>query len=315
MKGRFSLIAAIGTPLHADDTLHVDALRLHLEDQWAAGITGVLVGGTMGLMQLLDDATYAALVEESVSYSSARGELMVGAGDTSLKRTRNRISILNRMKVDGAVVLAPYFWKFDQAGLITYYKRLADFSTNPLFVYDVPGITGTHMALETLLELARHPNIAGVKSSRDPSWTRRLADTAPPGFRVLFAEATMVDVLMHHGVREHLDGVFAIAPRCTAAIARAAMKGDWDGATVYQHRLTELLEVLKRHGVFESMAALLNERGIPGKYAPEPFEPLTDSLRQRILAEPASQEILRLETEKSSVTLSVRNSASAASAV
>src|SRR5581483_2684467 len=70
-----SLVAAIGTPLTKDESLHVDGLEAHLTDQWDNGMTGVLVGGTMGAMQLLKGATYEQLVDRSIELSRSRGEV------------------------------------------------------------------------------------------------------------------------------------------------------------------------------------------------------------------------------------------------
>ena len=85
------LISALCTPLNDDGSLHVDGLAAHLDDQWRHGIAGVLVGGTMGLMQLLGDETYRELVRCSVQLSRGRGEILVGVGDTSFTRTLSRI--------------------------------------------------------------------------------------------------------------------------------------------------------------------------------------------------------------------------------
>ena len=78
------VISAVTTPLHEDDSLHVEGLEAHLEEQWQAGIDGLLVAGTMGLMQLLTDRTYADLIEHALRISAGRGEIMVGVGDASL---------------------------------------------------------------------------------------------------------------------------------------------------------------------------------------------------------------------------------------
>src|SRR5579862_3952810 len=111
---RFSLITAIGTPLNEDEELHIEGLEAQIEDQWANGMTGLLVGGTMGAMQLLSDKAYHALVDHSIRCSRGRGEILVGVGDASYARTLQRIVVLNKKQADGAVVLCPYLLKFSQ---------------------------------------------------------------------------------------------------------------------------------------------------------------------------------------------------------
>jgi 4-hydroxy-tetrahydrodipicolinate synthase len=256
-------------------------------------MTGVLVGGTMGAMQLLTEETYRRLIESAIEFSRGKGEVMAGAGDTSFARTRERILFLNTKKLDGTVVLSPFFIRFGQSELIDYFIALAEVSKHPLFLYDLPGITGTQLTLETVKQLARHPRIRGIKCSGDLGTTRQLLDAAPTGFRVIVAQADLVDILLRHGVREHLDGVFSLAPFWIKAIERAAAKSDWETAAAYQQRVSALLRVLKKEGVFQTYSFLLNERGIPGSFMPAPIRSLSDDERAAILREQVVRELLR----------------------
>ena len=132
------ICTAIGTPLDEDDNLCADGLRRHLEDQASAGIPGVLVGGTMGVMPLLTSRTYGQLVHKAVEYWSGRGEILVGVGDLSFSRTRERIQLANELPIDGVVALTPFFLPYSQADLIEYFQDLADVSSSPLYLYDLP---------------------------------------------------------------------------------------------------------------------------------------------------------------------------------
>ncbi len=160
-----TLVSAIGTPLTDAELLHEEGLAAHIEDQWSSGITGLLVAGTMGLLQLLRDETYEALVRRSVEFSRGKGEVLVGAGDCGFARTRDRIAFLNTQKVDGVVVLAPYFLCFSQSELLDYFRGLADESRAPLYLYDLPQRTRCKIQLATALELSNHPNIRGIMCS------------------------------------------------------------------------------------------------------------------------------------------------------
>jgi 4-hydroxy-tetrahydrodipicolinate synthase len=287
-----TLIAAVGTPLDSDEALHREGLEVHLSEQWDSGMTGILVGGTMGAMQMLADATYRKLVESAIEISRGKGEVMVGAGDTSLARTREKIRYLNERKIDGTVVLSPYFVRFGQPELIDYFQSLAEVSKHPLFLYDLPGITGTNLELATVQKLAKHPRIRGIKCSGDIGTTRQLIDSVPAGFRVIVAQADLVDVLLHHGVREHLDGVFSLAPFWVKAIEQAAQKDDWKTAAEYQRRLSGILRVLKKYGVFPTYSLLLNARGIPGQFMPAPIRPLSEAQREAVMNESAVIDLL-----------------------
>jgi 4-hydroxy-tetrahydrodipicolinate synthase len=288
-----ALFAAVGTPLTADETLDRAALEMHVVDQFRGGMTGVLIGGTMGLMQLLTDATYRQLVEVGARAAAGRGEVMVGVGDTSLARTRERVRFVNEQRgIDGVVCLSPFLVKFSQEELVDYFIALGDESRVPLYLYDLPVLTGVKLSLETVLAVAKHPNIRGIKCSTELGWSRQLADLAPRDFRVIFAQADLVDVLLRAGVTQHLDGVFALAPDWTAGIARAAAAGDWARAAAMQQKMSALLRALKEFGVFPSFTALLNARGIPGNYCPAPLRQLDEARRERLLASPIVAELL-----------------------
>ena len=222
-----SLITALCTPLNNDDSLHVEALAAHLDDQWGHGIRGVLVGGTMGLMQLLDDAVYRDLVHRAVRLSQGRGEILVGVGDTSFTRTLARIRYVEQFDVDGVVVLAPFFYQLGQADLIAYYRGLADQSRKPLYMYDLPQRTRTNLDLDVILQLSKHPNIRGIKCSGEWTVTRRLMDHVGDGFRVVPAQPTLVDMLVRCGVRDNLDGIFGILPALAVSVVEAAERGDY----------------------------------------------------------------------------------------
>ncbi|HWB54270.1 MAG TPA: dihydrodipicolinate synthase family protein, partial [Tepidisphaeraceae bacterium] len=95
-KSDFHFITAIGTPLDRNENLHEEGLEQHLADQWGSGIQGILIAGTMGMMQLLRDQTYQQLVKRAVQLSKGKGEILVGAGDAGLARTLDRVRFLNQ---------------------------------------------------------------------------------------------------------------------------------------------------------------------------------------------------------------------------
>jgi 4-hydroxy-tetrahydrodipicolinate synthase len=289
---RFSLITAIGTPLNEDEEIHVQGLEKQIEYQWAGGMTGILVGGTMCEMQLLSDKAYQQLVDHSIEFARGQGEVMVGAGDASFARTKQRIEFLNQRKIDAVVVLTPYLLKFSQAELVEYFKALADESAHPLYLYDLPIYTGTKLSMETVQRVAEHPNIHGIKASCDVGWTRSLLDLNLPDFRVIVAAANLIDVLMRAGVKEHLDGVFALHPHWVSEVARASERQDWDAASAAQRRIIQILNLLHENGVMATFTVLMNLLGIPGCFAPRPYRRHDAAKAQAIARMPIVQELL-----------------------
>lgn len=261
------LITAIGTPMEQDERLHEAGLERHLEDQWGAGINGALVAGSMGLMQMLRDDTYMALVRRSVEISRRRGEILVGVGDAGWARTRDRIEAVCKFKIDGVVAVAPYFFRFSQEQMVDYFRALADDSPVPLYLYDLPARTGVELESATYEALFMHPNIRGAKVSGRIDAARELTERFGETRRIIVAEPQIIKDLLQEGIRHHLDGVFAVAPRWFVDLARLAEVEDWAAAAVIQERINQLLGLLRgSRSLFGCFTELMNARGIPGRF-------------------------------------------------
>jgi len=289
------IISAIGTPLTEDESLHVQGLEAELDLQWRNGISGVLAAGSMGTMQLLSDQTYSDLIRLSAELVPGKGELIVGVGDTSFARTRDRIHLVNRYKVDAVAVLTPYLLKYSQDELIDYFHALADESKAPVYLYDLPQITGLKVEIPTVLAVSEHDNIRGIKCSDSAHETRVLIEALKANgsdCRVIVAQPMLLDVLVKHGVRDHLDGVFAIAPEWGSAIVKHTEAGEDDEALAYQRDLVEFLNLLRSRNTFAAFSALMNARGVPGRYAPRPYRLLTDEQVEELLSRAIVRKLL-----------------------
>jgi dihydrodipicolinate synthase/N-acetylneuraminate lyase len=287
------LCSAICTPLDEREMLHANGLREHLHDQAAAGINAVLAAGTMGLMQLLTETTYADLVRVTCDSWSGKGEIFVGVGDTSFSRSLERIHIVNEFKVDGILALPPFFFQFSQDELCDYYRALADQSRAPLYLYDLPQRTGTSLEIETVLQLAPHPNIVGIKCSGPIAQTRQLIDAleAQP-FRVMVGCPTLVDHLFRVGISQHVDGCYALAPRIASDIARSARDDNWSEAARLTQILCRMLATMHEYGVYPAAQEILRAKGISGSILPRPYRPLSERRLEEFVNEAAIQSIL-----------------------
>ena len=286
-RHRTKIISAICTPLRDDESLNVESLEQHIEEQVQAGFSGLLVGGTMGLMQLLSDATYRDLIEQGVKLGGGRLEMLVGVGDTSFARTRDRIAYAQQFDVDGLVVLTPSWWKFNTEQLFQYFTSLADFADKPIYLYDLPGLTGVSIEIELMQKLSDHPNIAGIKCSGPWQGVRQLMGAIPDRLRVIPAQPLLIDQLIRLGVEENLDGIYSIFPELTAKIVEAAEAGLWEQAESLTRDMSEILRVLGKYGVIPACGSILNARGIVSTALPRPLELLDENQQAKLLDEPA----------------------------
>ncbi|WP_437223662.1 dihydrodipicolinate synthase family protein [Planctomicrobium sp. SH661] len=288
-------ITALCTPLTDDEQLHREGLDAHIHDQLEHGIDGLLVGGTMGAMQLLSDPTYLDLVQQSIQFNAGRAELLVGVGDTSYVRTRDRIRLVEDLEIDGVVIITPYFFKFRQIELIQYCTSLADVSRKPVYLYDLPGLTGSKLEVDTVLKVLEHPNIHGIKCSDHFVNTRPLIDQLGDRARVIVAQPLLMDVLLKSGVREHLDGIFGLVPQWMQEMKKATVADDWAQVTRIQNDLSELLKFLLAFPapILSSASEVLRQRGIPGNIAPAPMPRLTPPQQEIFANTPIVQKAIQ----------------------
>jgi dihydrodipicolinate synthase/N-acetylneuraminate lyase len=285
-------LTALGSPTDDEHNLHEEGLEAHIADQFKGGIESFLVGGTMGNMQLLRRDTYRRLVDRSIEICNGHGEILVGAGDLGVGRTLERIEWLNDKAIDGIVVLSPYFWHLKQSELIDYYTELADKARRPLYIYDLPGLTGQTLTIETYLELGKHPNIPGAKISGNVPHSIDVINALGPDFRVIIAEPLLIDVLLRSGLEHHLDGMLAIAPHWTVEIGNAAVAGDWEAAAKAQRKLTALTHLLRQFGG-GGFTAMMNARGIPGRFNVPPYGSISESELEELASDPTMIEFTK----------------------
>lgn len=291
---KMGFITAIGTPLTQDDNLHIEGLDAQLSDQFDGGIKALLVGGTMGLMQLLTDQVWKDLVDHSIAIGAGRFELMIGGGDVSFARTKSRIDYLNECDgIDGVVLLTPYFFPVSQDELIDYFMALADHSNKPIYLYDLPQLTGLPLDIPTVCKLATHPNIKGIKCSGDFPTTRKLIDKIDDDFRVIIAQPAIMDVILRYREIEQLDGMFAVYPHWVSAMGNAAMAGKWHEVTIIQEKMNEVAKQMIAAGVFGGFTAIMNAKGIPGRFAPRPLRMLDEESTASLLQNHAIKSFLK----------------------
>ncbi|MCD6175938.1 MAG: dihydrodipicolinate synthase family protein [Planctomycetes bacterium] len=266
-----------------DGALHTDGFKQHIDQQFASGIYGVLICGTMGRMQLLSDAVYRDAVKFGSQFCAGKGETFIGVGDASLPRTLDRIRYVEQFDIDGVVVLSPYLFKPGQQELIDYFTAVADRSTKPVYLYDLPVLSGVKLENETVLKLSKHPSIYGAKCSDKWEDTRSLMEMVDDDFRIIPAQPFLVDQLVYMGVESNLDGVFSICPELICEIVKAAENRDYMTASKLQKDLSAFLLLMRKEfPLLDAFSAILNSRGVEGELAMSPARKMDELERERL---------------------------------
>jgi len=178
------LLTAMLTPFDASDRVDLrEAARLaqFLVDQ---GNDGLVVCGTTGESPSLGDEETIAMFEATKKAVGERAVIVAGTGSNN---TRHSIEMTKRAEaagVDAILAVVPYYSKPTQGGMLTHFGLIAESTSLPVIIYNIPHRTGINMLPATLLELAsRHPNVAGVKeSSGDFAQFTEILRSRPAGF-------------------------------------------------------------------------------------------------------------------------------------
>lgn len=156
-----SLITAIKTPYNDQGEIDLPTYDKLIAKQIAAGVDGIIVGGTTGEGHLLSWEEHLMLIAHSVHQY---GEKLIIIGNTGSNNTREAIKATENgfaMGMDAALQINPYYGRTSDAGVIEHFKRVLEIG--PAFIYNVPGRTGQDLTPDIIEPLASHENFIGVK--------------------------------------------------------------------------------------------------------------------------------------------------------
>lgn len=233
------LLTAMVTPFDAGGDVDFDQAARLAGALVAAGCDGVVVNGTTGESPTLTDNERWQLFDR-VRATLPQNTVMMGTGTNDTAHTIALTREANARGADAALVVAPYYNKPPQDGLIAHFEAIADVGL-PVVLYNIPGRCGVNLSVATTLRLARHPNIVGTKEAAgDVDQVARICAAAPDGFLVWSGDDALTLPFMSVGAH----GVISVAAHVAAAALRrmidSAEIGDLATASALHSRLLAL---------------------------------------------------------------------------
>lgn len=223
------LLTAMVTPMSADGAVDYDAtqrLASHLVD---AGNDGLVISGTTGESPTTTDAEKEQLVRVVHEAVGDRAQIVAGVGTYDTIHSVELARQAEKAGATGLLVVTPYYSKPPQTGLLEHFRRVADSTTLPVMLYDIPGRSGVAIATETLLQLAEHDRIVAVKDAKGDLYeTARVL--AHSDLAIYSGEDALNLPLFAIGA---VGAVSVVAHACAneyAAMLRAVDAGDLDEA-------------------------------------------------------------------------------------
>jgi 4-hydroxy-tetrahydrodipicolinate synthase len=234
---------ALVTPFGRDGSIDRERFAEHVEAQIAGGVEFLVPCGTTGEGATMTAEEQREVIALTVEAARGRAAVMAGAGGNKTDEVVSRARAAEEAGADAILSVSPYYNKPTPAGLYGHYRAIAEAVGIPVFVYNVPGRTGSNVSAGTLLRLAEIENIAGVKeASGDLEQMMTIIAGRPAGFVVLSGDDALTLPLLAAGG----DGVISVvaneAPALMSGLARAALAGDMAEARELHYKLLPLMQ-------------------------------------------------------------------------
>ena len=240
------VLVALITPFDSEGEVDWAATEQHIDDCIVSGADGIVVTGTTGETSTLTDPEKLKLVEVAKSVSGGRAKIITGGGSNETAHAIEMYKASEKAGADGVMIVTPYYNKPTQAGLLTHFRMVADATDLPVILYDIPGRAGIPIKYETILRLAKHPNILAVKDAKgDLSEVSRVLNQTD----LLYFSGDDPNVLPHLSIgATGLIGVTAnIAAAPYRAMVDAVNAGDLHTARAAHQQLEPLVRAAMTH--------------------------------------------------------------------
>jgi 4-hydroxy-tetrahydrodipicolinate synthase len=228
-------MVAVVTPMDADGAIDCGSLHKLVDFHVEHGTQALIVAGTTGESATLDHREHIALLESACELAAGRIPIIAGTGSNSTSQTLALSKAVDHLPIAALLVVTPYYNKPTQEGMRRHFCVVADAVTHPLILYNVPGRTGVDLQTATVVALAQHPNIQGIKEATgELDRVHALRGECGPEFSLLSGDdATSCEFMLRGG-----NGVISV----TANVVPASMRGLCDAARAGQRAEAEHID-------------------------------------------------------------------------
>ncbi|MCB0832301.1 MAG: 4-hydroxy-tetrahydrodipicolinate synthase [Bacteroidetes bacterium] len=235
---------ALVTPFKSDGQIDDIALKKFVDFQIENGVDFLVPCGTTGESATMNDRERALVISTVVKQANHRVPVVAGTGTNATSSSIEYSKQAQDLGADAVLLVGPYYNKPTQKGYRRHFEAVAGSIQIPAILYNVPGRTGGNIEARTILELAKTPNIIGVKeASANFSQFAEILKYRPKDFLVLSGDDALTLPMLSMGA----DGVISVAgnqiPGIMASICRFAHEGNWSDARDLHYRYIDLMNI------------------------------------------------------------------------
>lgn len=226
-----------------------DATKEHIENLIAGGVNGILFLGSIGEFFAMTLKEKKELISFAVKTVDNRVPVLVGTGGTAADYVIELSNFARKEGVDGAAVITPYFFQFNEQTLYNYYSYIAQNVDLNLYVYNFPARSGVNISPETVFKLAKnYKNIVGIKDTMDTiSHTRELIQKVKLTLEREFAVYSGFDEYFLPNLLNGGDGLIGglsnVAPKLFAEFYNSYQKNDFSKIKLISEKINIMMKI------------------------------------------------------------------------
>jgi 4-hydroxy-tetrahydrodipicolinate synthase len=241
------VLPAIITPFKRNSAMALDiqGLERNIDFLLSCGIHGIVPCGSTGESATLTFEEHEKVIEIAVDKVKGRIPVLAGTGSNNTAEAVRLTKAAKDIGADGVLVISPYYNKPNRSGLVKHYTKLADLDI-PVIMYNVPGRTGQNLEPDLVAELARHPNIVGIKeaSGNIGQISRIIEETQDEDFVVISGDDNITLPILALGGAGVISVAANVDPRRMVAMYEAMKHGDYQKALVIHFALSPLMRAM-----------------------------------------------------------------------
>lgn len=283
---------ALVTPMNQNG-IDYEAFGRLIDWQIAEGINALVIAGTTGEGSTLTDEEHREVLRFSVERTAGRVPVIAGTGSNDTAYAIELTQFACSIGCDAMLVVTPYYNKATQKGLIAMYTAIADASTKPLILYNVPSRTGVSIEPATYLALADHPNIAAIKEANGN--ISKIVETAAlvgDKLDIYSGNDDQIVPILSMGGTGVISVLSNVLPARTAEICSRFFAGDVSGSAALQCELLPLTNALFSEVNPIPAKAAMAAMGFGEDYLRLPLTPMEDAHKAVLLQEMRRQGVI-----------------------
>lgn len=275
---------ALITPLNENGVDYENFGRL-IDWQIEKGINALVIAGTTGEGSTLDDAEHRAVLKYAVERIAGRVPMIAGTGSNDTAYAISLSKYACDIGADGLLVVTPYYNKATQNGLIKMYTAIADASTKPIILYNVPSRTGVNIEPATYLALADHPNIKGIKEANSNiSKIVEAASLVGDKLDIYSGNDDQIVPILSMGGAGIISVLSNVMPAETVRICDLWFSGDISASAKLQCELLPLINALFSEVNPIPVKAAMSAMGFCENYLRMPLTPMEDAHAEKLFS-------------------------------